>query len=128
MMAIEKKKLFYRYTDFITLQNIGAFWQNQIEQYFPFGVWVSEIAFYTLVFERFGVPFWLIVVFVVGKCYFDMFLRWVIGKIIIKTGIYEAQNQYTAKKQEIAPYEKENRETLKSLCNAVGAKHHFTEL
>lgn len=127
-MAIDKKKLFYKYTDWTTMQNIGAYWQHQIEQYLPFGVWVSEIAFYTIVFERWGVPFWFIATFVVGKCYADMIIRWVIGKIIIKTGVYEAQNHYQAKKQEIAPYELEHRNTLKEICKALNVKDHYTEL
>jgi len=122
------KSFSYRYTDFITLQGIGGYWTQQFVQYVPVGVWITESALYALFFERFGVPFWAIVIFTIFKNYAKMAMRWVIGKIAIKTEVYKAQNMYGAKQEHIAPFNKELIDQLNAIGNKLGVTSKFTEL
>ncbi len=127
-MKPTKTELFYKYTDFVNLQNIGGYWMNQAMQYIPYGIWITEIAMFKIVFEQFGVPFWLIVAFVICKTYFEMVLRWVVGKFAIKIGVFKAQDMYTSKKEHLAPFNSELIATLESLCKKVGAESKFSKL
>jgi energy-coupling factor transporter transmembrane protein EcfT len=131
---MDKKKVknfVYKYTDFNTLRGIGGGWVEQLKGYFPFGAWVASASVYQIALWALKIdwiPYWLIIIFLAIKFYLMIFINWIIAKVGIKMGIYEAQQQYGAKQQKLSPYEREHRETIKNIAKAVNAKSEYTDL
>jgi len=125
------KKRFYSYTDFCTLRGIGEGWINHIASYFPIGNWISiaggwQIGLWAMNIH--WIQWWMIVAFLALKFYSKILIGWLGGRITIWIGLYKAQQQYGAKKETINPYEKEHRDQLIAIGNALGIKSKFTEL
>ncbi len=139
---MDKKKLFYKYTDFINLQGIGGGWVQQLKGYFPIGQWVQTIAGYQIIIWALHItwiPIWVIFIFIAVKFYAMMIVYWVVGKFAINVGVYSAQQQYNAKKEHLAPFNvevintfKEHTKILNMLAEKQGvdqrAENKFTEL
>lgn len=125
---MNKKELFYKYTDFQTLSNIGASWVGQFKNYVSVTQWVSEAALYKIFLSQWHVSFYLIIAFVVGKYYFWLVGNWVIGKLAIYIGVYKAQQQYGAKVEHLNPYNKEVISQLEAIGEKLGVTSKFTKL
>lgn len=128
---MNKKELFYKYTDWTALQGIGAGWIAQIKGYLPIGDWITKSSIYWIALGAVNIkwiPFWAVVVFIALKFYLMMFVNWFVGKFIIKSGVYEAQQQYGAKKEHLSPYNLELIGTLEEICKALNIKSKFTKL
>lgn len=139
---INKKKIFYAYTDFQNMYDIGMTWINRILGYMPVGVWIQkasigQIALWALNDKSFlsihiTIPAWLnwglLFAYYAFTFYFMIFLGWVGGKIAIKVGLRDAELQYEAKKKHLNPYQVEIREQLQEIAKKVGAENKFSEL
>lgn len=127
---MNKKQLFYKYTDWSNLQGIGAGWVSQIKGYLPIGEWIQKSAGYQVVLWALNIhmPYWIIITLIVLKFYVMIFVNWFLGKFVIKVKLYEAQQQYNAKTEHLSPYNREVINTLEEICKATGAKSKFTKL
>lgn len=130
---MNKKELFYKYTDFTNLQGIGANWVNQIRQWLPQSTWLDRSALLSLYFSSLHIkwlmfPAYAITIFLGVKYYFMMFANWYYGKIAIKVGVYEAQQQYNAKKEHLSPYNVELIKQLEAIGEKLGIESKFTKL
>lgn len=131
---MNKKEIFYKYTDFQILQGLGASWLSQIEGYMPIGDWLRNSALYYLSAQAthwqwlVWIPYWAIVLFLAVKFYIMVFLNWFVGKYGIKIGLLKAQQQYSAKKEHIAPFQVQINKTLDNIAKAVGAKSELDKL
>lgn len=128
---MDKKELFYKYTDWTTLQSIGSGWVSQIKGYLPIGDWIQKSAGYQIALWALNIhviPYWLILVVLIVKFYAMIFVNWIIGRMAIKVKLYEAQQQYSAKTDHLSPYNREVINTLEEICKATGATSRFTKL
>lgn len=128
---MNKKEIFYKYTDWTTLQGIGAGWVGQLKGYIPIGQWIQTSAGYQIALWAINIhwiPYWTILVFLAVKFYVMLFINWFVGKLAIKVGIYKAQQQYGAKKEHLSPYNVEVIGTLEAICDKLGIKSKFTKL
>jgi len=136
-----KKKLFYNYTDFVTMTSLGNRWLGEIIGYFPIGGWlqsasvyqiaiwaIGSINFWFIHFDLHFIQFWMILVYLAVKFYFKILFNYFGGKLAVKIGLLRATQNYQAKAEHIAPYEAQNRRTIINIAEAVGAKSEFTEL
>jgi len=128
---MNKKKIFYSYTDFTTLQSIGAGWVAQLKGYLPIGDWIKNGSLYWVALGAIGInwlPFWLIIVFLAVKFYGMIFVNWWIGRKAIKIGVYEAQQQYNAKTEHLSPYNRECIAQWEAIGEKLGVKSKFSKL
>lgn len=128
---MKKKELFYKITDFTTLQNIGGGWVGLLKQYLPQSQWLDRSAtlqIWLWALHINWIPIWAIAVFLAVKYYFMMWVNWYIGKKGIQKGLLEAQQQYIAKSEHISPVQSEMLQTIKNIANKVGAENKISKL
>ncbi len=149
------KSAFYKYTDFTTLQGIGMSWINQVQGWFPVGSWMASAAAYQILLWGlrdthliiFGIPIWMlgnipiwaIIIYLAVKFYIRLFFNWIVGKFVIKIGLYRAQSQYGAKKEKLNPVQvetirqfQEHTKVINAIAEKIGvevkAENTFTDL
>jgi hypothetical protein len=127
---VKKNKIFYAYTDFTTLQNIGYYWKTQFLRYLPQSAWIEKAGAMQVLLWAFNIkfPIWIFIVFLILKYYIMMFGDWLIGRYAIKVGVYSVQNQYNSKKEHISPFNAELVATLEEICKKLEIKSKFTDL
>lgn len=139
---MNKREIFYKYTDFELIRGIGSGFLSRAKGYIPIGSWLQDASVWQIALWGIGnkIDFWFIhfdlhwlnygiimLIFIV-RFYFMIFGNWALGKLFIKIGLYDAELQYSAKKQHLNPVSVQMLKTLKSICEKIGAKSHITEL
>ena len=128
---MDKKELFYKYTDFSTLKSIGNAFLSEIKSYLPISDWIGKAGMYQIALWAIHVDwikYWMILLFLIIKFYAMIFINWLGGRIAIKTGLYKAQQHYNTKQEHLNPYQVELRKTVENIAEAVKAKSEFTKL
>lgn len=124
-----KDKLFYKFTEFKARQDRGGWLIGFIKGYvYPPGLFVESATFKILLWN-FNIPTWQIIIILLFKYYIMIIANTIIGRWDEKKfGFWKAQNNYGAKKEHIAPFNIEIKETMKAICNKLGIEHKFKEL
>lgn len=127
---MEKRRIFYKYTDFTTLQNIGYYWKSQILKWFPVSDTMTKVASWQVILWGLNIdfPIWTIAILYIIKYYVMQFVDWFYGFIAIRSNLYDAQQQYNAKQEHISPVQAETIATLKEICKKLEIKDKFTDL
>jgi hypothetical protein len=86
----------------------------------------AEIAAWKIVLWNYNVPTWLLATILWAKKYVMRIIFYFIGKWDEKKlGFWKAQNEYGQKKQHLAPFNDELRQTLEEICNKLEIKSKF---
>ena len=129
---INKRKLLYTFFDYRATRDRGGYWMAYLEQYIP----ISRIIDYFLTFITLKIAiqnnswFWALVgggVFIGYKVFMET-IQWIIGKIDYKQGLWKTELDWSPKNKKYNVYNIEMMETLKSICEKVGADFYFKEL
>jgi hypothetical protein len=128
---MDKKRIFYNYTDFATLQGIGNSWISEVKSYIPISSWITTASVYQIALWAIHInwiPYWAMILFLAIKFYIMIIVNWLGGKLSIKIGLYRARQQYGAKKEHLAPFNVEVIEQLTAIGNKLGVESKFTKL
>jgi hypothetical protein len=143
---MNKRNWYYKWADWETMQGIGSTWISKITQYFPIGTWLQESSIYYIglvglkashliiwglpVYLVGNIPIWMVFFWFMGKFYFVMFEKWLVAKYVIRIKLYEAQQQYGAKKEHLSPVQVEVFSQYKEytkVLNAIAKKVDIEE-
>lgn len=127
---MKKKELFYKYTEFTIMQNIGSGWINQIKSYIPYTQILSEIAIYQVVIWGFHLPIptYILTIFLIIKYYLMMVINFFIGKLAKKIGLVKAQSDYGSKHEQLSPFNHQLMNTVGNICKKLDVKNEFEQL
>ena len=123
---MDKRTAFYKFAEITTRQSRGAYWINLLQTYFD----PSKIIIYSgmikILFPAFPTS-----VLIMGSAIFLFlieFVKYYIGKLDEKMGLWKRQSEYQQKQTHINPLQLEIRDTLIEVCKALKIKSKFKEL
>lgn len=124
-----KGKLFYHYTNFYTLSDLGSSLVGRIMNFLPsWGTIILELGALTIIFSKYNIaiPWYLIILFLIGKKYVWMVLFYISGKVMKRTGFIKASSEYSIRNQEhFNPWQEQAQKTIENIALKVGAKTEF---
>ncbi len=123
---MNKRKALYKLTEVMARQSRGAYWISFLQTYFDPGKIMAYSAWIKILIPQTPtVPLLIgagIFLFLIEIC------KYFIGNYDEKKGIWKTQSEYNQKKEHLAPFNNELKNTLKEICKELKIEHKFTEL
>ena len=121
--TMHKEDIFYKFTEITTRQERGAYWLSLLQRWIN---WEKILTVSAAVKIMFPIIPTVVLLIIMGIAMLLIeFVKIFIGKLDEKKGVWKLQNAYNQKKEHLAPFNNELRDTLKEICKKLEIKDKF---
>lgn len=127
---MNKRKIFNLYNEFSTRISRGSGLFDLLQDWTinPASL-ATEVASWKIILWQYNIPVWIIAIICLSKKYIMRIFFYFLGRYDEKKlGFWKAQNEYGQKKEHLAPFNTELKETIEEICKKLNIKSKFTKL
>ncbi len=124
---MNKSHIFYKFSEIETRRNRGTYWIGIVQSLFDPQKILLGVASIKIIFPNYFSNTTLITFFIIYMLLIE-FIKYFIGELDERLGLWKKQSEYSAKKDHISPFNFELKETLEGICKKVGSESKFKDL